>query len=637
MTPSSPRQPWQAAFLDRRVWRWAFAGAVVGLLALAGLLIRLDMLSGRLPIEGQWAVNIEYGPWYLASHGRLFDVTGELPAVSNYTSGVNYGAVDVVHTLLHGSALIVAGETDPKRIGAAYFGFPWQALILVPLAVMALYFRLARTLRVAVNPLAVVLLYAFAVFSHYAMVNWALSGGLNLPYGWVMLIGVYWAVLARTISTSHKVAWSTLLALLLILVQPTYHSTAVAVVIILGSVAVTQRVSPFRFVPVNTLALAGAAFLAFLVYNATPFLRAYSVLGLNFLQDLLRSNDTAASQYQFRLSGPLAVLQYVNYAAIGVIVLIALELAWRRRRAGGAVLWHHTLWIAACVPLGIGFFAWNGVLSMGARLLQIGTLLAMCGAAIVLLETSDVRRAIVGGAIAIATICTLVSTPLVRLGDIGLVTADEWAALGWYQSEAGCDRVLLTDFRIGPVATYLGCFNVIGPTAAKLARSGQADVLTGLYYSADPAVIAGAVDAFTTSDGQRADLILVSAEMTRTGPVLPDGRLQPISPATWFAYGNLPGWNVVYRNASVTVLGRRVTAQRAYRRVSSSASRPHLPVDLAAALLRRRTPSMGLMLADARLRPPSEATLDLIADSPVGRSCTRTRASPSSVVPMGIW
>lgn len=536
--------------------RWLASGLGVGSIAALGLYLRGAMLGNRLPIEGQYAVNVQYGPWYLANEGRLFNVTGDIPALSNYTSGVSYGAVDFVHTLLHGSALTIAGLTTPKEIGQAYVTLPWQSLILVPLAVIAVYARICRIRSAPIEPFSVFLLYAFASTAHYTMVNWGLTGGGVVPYGWASFIAVYIVLITRSGTNGQTVSWSLLLVALVCLVQPTYHTIAVALLVIFATVAVGQRSSPFQFIRANTVLVATVAFAAFLAYSATPFLRAYSVIGLGFLNDLFRSYDATASQYLYRLSGPLVIVQIISYLAIASLAMTTLVLWLQERHRPDRVLWHHALWIVGLVPLGIGFFAWNGILGVQARLLQLGTLLAMCSAAILLVGARRLGHRIATAAIATAVICTLVTLPQVHLGENAFLSADEWDALDWYADEVGCDSVLFTDFRIGTAATYTGCFKVIGPTAGTLSRLGRGEVISDLYYTGGAAQVSDAILSVATTEGEIASYVLFSAEMTdpNVGPTLPDGRLHPISAPTWRSYREMPGWTLVYQNDSVFIL-----------------------------------------------------------------------------------
>jgi len=120
--------------------RWFWSGIVIGALLALGFFIRQPAERGLSYVEGFYTPNVQYGAWYLASHHTLFATTGELPVLSNYTSGLTYGAVDYTYTFLTGSALILSGVTDVEQIGQLYLLSPWQGLLLIPLAVPLLVF-----------------------------------------------------------------------------------------------------------------------------------------------------------------------------------------------------------------------------------------------------------------------------------------------------------------------------------------------------------------------------------------------------------------------------------------------------------------------------------------------------------------
>ena len=149
--------------------RWFWSGIVVGALLALGFFIRQPAEPGLSSVEGVYTPNVQYGTWYLANHHTLFATTGELPVLSNYTSGLNYGAVDYTYTFLTGSALILSGVTNVEQIGRLYLLTPWQGLLLIPLAVLALYGQYARLHGQRIAPARVAILYALL---HYRTTRW---------------------------------------------------------------------------------------------------------------------------------------------------------------------------------------------------------------------------------------------------------------------------------------------------------------------------------------------------------------------------------------------------------------------------------------------------------------------------------
>jgi hypothetical protein len=562
MTAAAPTttEPPAASSPPRRTRAWALAGFAVGVLCALGIILRLQMLRDRAPIEGQYAVNVHYGPWHIASRGDLFSVRGDLPVVSNYTSGLNYGAVDFTTTYLHGAALSLARIGDPLAIGWAYFALPWQGLVLVPLVFLALYTRFCRLRAVAVRPAAVVAIYAFAAYGHYAMVNWGISGGTLVPYGWVLFLIAYLAIFMRQADYRWRLRWTILFIFVAILVQPTYHTASLALIVGIVYVAAAMFVITRRtMIGPNTVVMVITLSVAFLIFHAVTFFGDYTRLFRRFLSDIFRSQENQTFAYFYRLDQATFALQLVNYAAVAVPTLCLVYQWWRgRRRVSDRLTLYHFVWLTWLVPMGAMFFAWSGTAGLVARVLQFGTLFSVVSAALIFAGGERILRVATAGAIAVATAITLYSVPAADIGTATLLTEDEWSAVAWYQEHVGCDKVILTDFRIGPAFGYEGCFEVIGPTAAVLIRGGRAGLIDDLYYETTAPRIALALDQFATTTGRRADYALVSATMTdaRTGIYLPDGHLRPMRPETFAMYGQLPGWEVAYRGGAVLILRR---------------------------------------------------------------------------------
>jgi hypothetical protein len=538
--------------------QWSAAGFIVGLLFATGIILRLEMLRDRTGIEGQYAVNVQYGPWFLAAQSDLFDVTGDLPVRSNYTSGLNYGAVDFTTTYLHGAALALARITDPHAIGQLNFTVPWQSLLLVPLTVIALYARFCQLRGKNLNPVDIASLYAFAAFGHYGMINWGISGGVLVPYGWVLFLLIYLTLLMPDASKQWHVRWVALFIFFAWLAQPTYHTLALALLVGVIWLALVYLILERRMiVQSNTILLVSGMFAAFLMYHARTFFNDYGRLGRRFFEDIFRSEENQTFAYFFRLSGVLAGLQYISYIAVAVPTICFLLLWWRRRRSD-VLLSYHFAWLVWLVPMSMLFFAWAGFAGVVPRVLQFGTLLSLISAALVFSMGERLLRLVTTTAVVLSTFIAVYSVPAAGIGTATLLTEDEWTAIVWYKEHVGCDHVVFTDFRIGPAFGYQGCFGVIGPTASSLTRSGQSNIVPDLFYETTATRIAAALEVFTTTNGERAEYALISATMTdpRTGVYLPDGHLRPMLQSTWSLYQKLPSWEAIYRNESVLILRR---------------------------------------------------------------------------------
>jgi hypothetical protein len=416
-SPITLRSGKSQARLGRLPFNWAIAGFLIGILLAVGIVLRLEMLRDRSGIEGQYAVNVQYGPWYLANEGRLFAVTGELPAISNYTSGLNYGAVDFTTTFLHGAVLSLSGTRDPAAIGQSYFMFPWQGLILIPLAFCALYSRFCRICGRDTIAYHYVLIYALAAFGQYSMVSWSISGGVLVPYGWLLYIVIYLALLMRAVDSEQPMEWVIVFVVAALLMQATYHTMALALFLLIGFVFLLQRVlTNWTIVQGNTTLLIAIAFLGFLTYHAVTFLNDYGRLGRHFLRDIFRSQDKAVFDYYLRLDPFLSRLQFVNYAVVALPSMCVVGLVIHNRRKLGLLLSYHLLWLLWLIPMAVLFFAWGGFGGAYARLLQFGTLLSIAAAALLLAFR---QRLLHGLVTCVALVSTLVTVYSVPAGNVG--------------------------------------------------------------------------------------------------------------------------------------------------------------------------------------------------------------------------
>ncbi len=540
--------------------RWFWSGIVIGALLALGFFIRQPAERGLSYVEGFYTPNVQYGAWYLASHHTLFATTGELPVLSNYTSGLTYGAVDYTYTFLTGSALILSGVTDVEQIGQLYLLSPWQGLLLIPLAALALYGQYARLHGQRITPARVAILYAFAALSNYPMVMWASSGGTLVPLGWALFYGIYLAILARHMEPRYTWQWATLLIMAILLLQATYHTVALALTVFLLCVWLIQVKIARKYVAWGIIRIDIMVFVTFLMYHAVTLFNDYGRFFIRFLSDIYRGNDQERLRYSLT-GGNLSIWWYiVNYAAIIIpVVWVTLIVVKQRFRSEKGVVVHvyQVTWLLALFPLILLLFAWDGFYGAYARTLQYGTLLAISSAALLLAT----RAKAVAPLALVALICTAISAFSMHSLDISssnYLTNDERTALDWASREKGCDAVLFTDYRIGSAYGYQGCFGVVGPTASSLSARHQIDVLPALFYDGDRRTLSDAIDTLLTTDRRRPELILMSRRLLdpQIGVVLPDTRLKPMTEAQWLAYRTLPGWTLAYENDTTMVLAR---------------------------------------------------------------------------------
>ncbi len=548
-----------AALLGHR-FRWFGTGLAVGCLLVIGFWIRQPAAPDVSSVEGYFSPNVQYGPWYLANNYRLFSPSDELPVVSNYTSGLSYGAIDFTHTFFTGAALVLARSSNVEGIGDLYRHTPWQGLLLLPLAAFAVYSRFAKSVGRSMSPAALLILYAFAAFSNYPMIVWAISGGFSSPLGWFIFYAVYLAVLVRSIEPEFRHQWTFLLILTLLLAQPTYHTIALALTVIVLVIWISESIFKQRYLSSTLVWLTVVVFLVFLMYHAVATFSDYGHLLASFLADIYRGRDQQRLQYSLGLLDASLGWHIANYTAVFLPVAwvgFILVLRKFRSRMDMDLVRYQFMWLVTLVPLGVMFFAWDGVFAAYARLLQYGTLLAIASAAFLLASRRTSRLPLAAAAL----VCVFVSITLVQRLDVttsNYVTKDEVAAIEWISSQYGCRKVVFTDFRIGSAMGYWNCYSVIGPNIRLLLARNRTGVLDSLLYTHEAPNMSSTIDTLSTIDGRRADLMLMSRRFTdpHIGFVLPDARLKPMTEEQWEAYKTLSGWRVSFENDSTMVLVR---------------------------------------------------------------------------------
>lgn len=547
-------------FFKSKRLRWFGAGAAVGLLLATGLIIRQPREPGMSPIEGYYTPNVQYGPWFLANYKRLFAASGEIPLVSNYTSGLSYGAVDFTQTYLLGVAFILSGVSDINEIEYLYRWTPWLGLILLPLAAIAMYSRFVKTFNMSFSPLAIVILYAFSTFPNYPIIVWSISGGYQSPLGWAMFFAIYLLILLNTLEKRFVLQWTILLVMIIFLIQPTYHTIALAIFIIVGIIWLTQRMIHKNYLTSYLFLITTIAFFAFLIYHATITFNGYGNILSNFVNDFYRITDKELLRYSLQIHTSSIWWHVINYSAVLLPVLWSGIILFKRKFISTKdtdVIYYSWLWIFSLIPMIILFFAWGGIFSTYERILQFGTLLSIAIVAYLLATRSNtlIPLAIV------ASICVFITVKLVdsfNVASSDLITDDEETAIEWIIDKTHCNTVIFTDFRIGSTLGYWNCFSVVGPSAKPLIANGQLNILTSLLYDGDGSKLSKAIDTITTIKGQRPEIILMSRRFLDPdiGFLTPDSRMKQIPELQWSTYKKLDGWKVEYENNTTMVLFR---------------------------------------------------------------------------------
>lgn len=541
-------------------YQWFISGFAVGILMAIGFMIRQPHGKDMSYIEGYYTPNVQYGPWFLANNHRLFSANGEIPRISNYTSGLSYGAIDFTQTYVTAAALILANKSDLNEIGNLYRSTPWLGLILLPLAAIAIYSTMTTYFKSGLSPWSVLILYGFASLPNYPMVVWSISAETIPPLGWVLLLGIFLFIIIRYLEPKNNFRWTLIILISIILIQTTYHTSSLTLALILISIIAAQVIFHKAYISNHLVLFTIIIFLTVLMYHAISLFNDYGRLISGFLADIYRSHDTERLKYSIQ---PLRVSIWwylLNYAAVLLPIIYSGILLVRRSfhsEKDRDVIVYQWFWLLSLIPTAILLFAYDGLSGIYARILQFGTLLAISCASILL----AIRPKILIPLAIASSICIFITVYLsysLNIADSGLLTTDEQNAIDWVAKETGCRRTIFTDFRIGTTLGYWGCFSVIGPTYSALIAQNRTDMISSLLYNEDSKELELSLDTLKTTKGNTPDLLLISRQFMdpSVGFILPDSRLKPMTDGQWNIYRTLSGWNIVYENKTVLVMAR---------------------------------------------------------------------------------
>lgn len=511
-------------------------------------------------IEGYFSPNVQYAPWYIANYRKLFSPMGDLPILSNFTSGLNYGAIDFTSSILNGLALILSGYRDVDQIGVLNRMTPWQGMILLPLCGLAMYCHFVPQFSRRISPWHIVIIFAFTAFPNYPFVIWSLTGGSIVPVGWFVFLSVYLFILARNFKDGLFSQWTILAIVSILFVQPTYHTVALTLTFMLFLLWVLQYWFKKEYISATSITISIVAFASFLMYYAFPTLRSYGHLFSQFLGDFYRSFDKGRLEYSLGILDTPLVWYILNYLAVLSPVIWTSILFYKKNnlnRKESDFLTYQWIWLLSLIPLSIAFFAWGGVFGVYERLLQYGTLLAIASTAFLLAS-----RPKSGLILAVAALlCVFITTFLTRnLNAVSsnYITKDEEQAIHWIVDNKLCNEVVFTDFRIGTTFGYWGCFSVVGPNASNLSARGQSQILSALLYDGDRVALHDALETLSTLEGKTPHVLLLSHQFldSKVGFSLPDTRLKAITENQWSAFVGLENWHIVFVNDSTLVMKR---------------------------------------------------------------------------------
>lgn len=528
---------------------------ILALLTTMGILIRIYSYANYPPISTQYTPNIEYAPWYIVQNGHLFQ-SSDIPTVSSYTSGVVYGAVDFIHTFLHSILLIVLGFETFEEIGRFYRLFPWQITILFPIISLTVYNFIAKTTEIRPNRTDQCLIYILSMGPTYNMVVWSITGGLSLIYGWGILFILFYLLFKLKSNDSNKILITGLYILFLLILQPTYHTIALAYSCILLSILVVPIMlgTKDKFVNLSQFGLYIVIFLAFLIYHATSFWGSY-MNGLKYFHSLYVKNENPLAPLIKPIEDWWLILQLINYILIATPIFIFIYRKYKKKHPYSLFENYLFYWTSSLVFLSFIFFVWNGVSGVVARINQFGSLISIITFSYLLVVSQNekvlkfVLKFAIISIVLIANFSYLYSNAAIG----NSLTIQEWDGELWVNKYISNENVLFSDFRISTPFVYLDFFKVVGISGSR--TFSQKEQLTNIFYADDEKKTISSLLSITTNQNEQIDYLFLSQQMTKSVPtiLLPSGYYKPAPENFMDKYSRSKSLNKVYENGGISL------------------------------------------------------------------------------------
>lgn len=528
---------------------------VLALLTVIGTLIRICSYINYAPISTQYSPNIEYAPWYIVQHGRLF-FSSDIPTYSLYTSGVVYGTVDFLHSFLHSTLLIVLGYETIWEVGRFYRFFPWQATILFPIVSLLLYNLFIKTTGNRPNQIDQCLIYILSMVPTYNMIVWSMTGAYNLVYGWVILFILYYLLIAKKLGNSNKFLITALYVFFIMILQITYHTIALAYLFILLTITFTPILirAKDKIISVPEFTVYIVIFITFLMYHAVSFWNDY-LQGLKYFYLLLVMNEEDPLSGLYKpVDQWWLILQSINYILIATPVLIFLYQKFKRYHSYSMLENYHFYWIASLGPLALVFFIWNGIVGVIARINQYGSLISLITFSFLLVISKNSRLKHFLRIIMILTILIASFSYVYSNCAIGnSLTYQEYNGELWISEHISKDKVILTDFRMATPFTYFGLFKVVGISSVHTPKVKEQ--IENIFYGTDGKKAIASLLEIRTTTNEQPDYLFFSQQMTKKTPtiMLPSGYYKSAPQDFVDKYNKSTSLNKIYHNGDINL------------------------------------------------------------------------------------
>jgi len=532
------------------------------LLILLGDLVYLYPKIGYSPTPVQWEVGSGWGRYYIITHGEIPHKEMAITWQSNIR---NYATVDVLPKLLAAIINIVTGTVVFPYNDKFHQLFPWPGLIFLPIVVIAFYSKLSKSKIKEHSNLDIIVLYLFAMFP-LASSTFSMSFGLTAANAvaralFLLLLSLFGSLYVE-MSDMKKV----MIFILILFPFFYYHHTwsyyfliyAFGISILSLLTGDAKRYNIFR-----VFVLTMVAFFTSAIYYSTNLLGNMKqiILGLPKLFQTFFSVSSAMHVNREYIgytpfSSLYGYIQFIgSLLIISIVILFLIQYGSKRYSYKQNGTEKFLLYcILSQFFVGVGLFAWEGILGVFSRFLEALIYVTMLVSAYLLaIATGKLKNIVRIILIVIALLC-IVSFLIYPYELNWLLTNGEARGLSFAGESIPKTEYIFSDFRLGPPLVYYNQLAI--STIDTYTQSAQIvdEILERCYYNvSNPKLVLDKI--FNTKE------YYVLLSRLQSKKYLVDPSLQRFKPASkdflerWNAQ---PGFDKIY-SGEVVLFRRAVT------------------------------------------------------------------------------
>jgi len=544
--------------------RWGATAGTIILLIAVGAWVRLLPHMSYYPIPGVYRAYSVYDILHILRTGHEIR-QGEAGPVTSYSTGVYLGTQDILRHKVDASVILLLG-LDRGDLQAYYRYGLWSPLVVVPLAIFALYSALARA-RGRPTGYRGLLLVAFAVLGSFSMISVTFHGETNTATGWsFMLMALYGLVRIREAPVGGRVLFFVFCALLVML----YHTSAILLVSCVVVLAIWTLVRGGRHAPythsLTTLLVIAVLVLAYFMYVSVSyfdFLSRTLTKAPSLIIYLLRQQggtSPGSVLADLLAPGPPAfpyeMLALALLVAVPVAGVFLVAVRGRLTRLCGLQATNVLFpWLLGLIPFSLGLFIWNGISGLEWKLGEFGSLFSLI--ALSCLLAAPLARRLTAALTILVIVCMVLSTVMYytynRNGPSYLTYAEEEAGT-WLAERAGPREVVFTDLRLAMPLIVHDHLMVVGINDYERPRTVRR-WLEAIYYGSDARAAQAALDEIWVPAGTQMRYALFSQRAERDLPGIKgyDYNFRGAPAGYTRKFLSLPGWSLVYDNGTVQI------------------------------------------------------------------------------------